>query len=131
ANSTYPSSGTLTLVVPHPYNSLAVLASSANGGGNGTLVIHFADGSSSSSINFNAQDWFNTTANVAVQGFGRLQLNSGLFTENDGSSNPNLYQTTVSLAALGLNQPVTSITFTKPNVGVSQDTGIFAVSGAW
>jgi hypothetical protein len=126
----FPNSGTLTLSAQQSYNSLAVLASSANGSANATLVIHFADGSSSASMNFNAQDWFNTTTNVAVQGFGRLELNNGLFTENNGSSNPNLYQTILNLAAQGLNQPVTSITFSKPALGGSQDTGIFALSGA-
>ncbi len=124
----YAVSGTLTLTTPQSYNTLAVLASSANGGAQGTCVIHFANGSSSSTFNFNAQDWFNTTSNVALQGFGRLDLNnSGLSTENNGSSNPNLYQTAINLAALGSNQPVSSITFTKP--GASGDSGVFAVSG--
>ncbi len=128
---TRPNSGTLSLVTPQAYDSLVILASSANGGGSGTLVIHFGDGSSSPTFNFNAQDWFNTSANVALKGFGRLDLNSaGLSTENNGSGNPNLYQTTINLAALGLNQSVSSIAFTKPNLSGSQDTGIFAISGS-
>ena len=36
--SPYASSGTLTLTAPRAYNSLAILATSANGGGNGTFV---------------------------------------------------------------------------------------------
>jgi len=126
----YPASGTLTFSNPQSYNSLAILASSANGGGLGTLVLHFTNGASSQMLNFNAQDWFNVTTNVALQGFGRLNLNAGLATENNGSSNPNLYQTTLNLAALGLNQAVGSITFTKPNIGGNQDSGVFAVSGS-
>lgn len=127
---TYPASGTLTLANPQAYNSLAVLAASANGGGLGTMVVHFTNGASSQTFNFNAQDWFNTTANVAIKGFGRLDLNSGLFTENNGANNPNLYQTKINLAALGLNQAVASVTFTKPNIGGSQDSGVFALSGS-
>jgi hypothetical protein len=127
---TYASSGTLTFVNPQSYDTLAILASSANGGGTGTLVVHFTNGTSSQTLNVNAQDWFGTTANVALQGFGRLDLNSGLFTENNGGSNPNLYQTTINLGMLGLNQPVASISFTKPVASGSQDTGVFAVSGA-
>jgi len=126
----YAASGTLNLINPQSCNSLAVLASSANGGGLGTLVIHFSNGVSSQTFNFNAQDWFNNTANVAVQGFGRLNLNSGLFTENNGSSNPNLYQTIINLAVLGLNQPIASVTFTKPNVGGTHSAGVFGLSGA-
>jgi hypothetical protein len=123
-----PVSGTLSLADRQSYNSLAVIACSANGGAAGTCVVNFADGSASRAFNFNAQDWFNTTTNVALQGFGRLDLGSGLYTENNGSSNPNFYQTTFNLAALGLNEPVASITFTKPGAG--QDAGVFAVSGA-
>ncbi len=127
---TYAASGTLTFTSPQSYNSLAILASSANGGGTGTLVIHFTNGTTSQTFNFNAQDWFGTTANVALQGFGRLDLGTGLFTENNGGSNPNLYQTIINLAVFGLNQPVASITFTKPVAGGTQDTGVFGVSGA-
>jgi len=127
---THASSGVLRLTNPQAYNSLAILASSANGGGLGTCVINFTNGAHSQSFGYNAQDWFNTSANVALQGFGRLDLNSGLSTEDNGTSNPNLYQTTINLAALGLNQAIASITFNDPSVGGNQDAGVFAVNGA-
>ncbi|EEF61359.1 LamG-like jellyroll fold domain-containing protein [Pedosphaera parvula] len=125
--SPYPTTRTLTFLNPQAYNSLSILASSANGGGLGTFVITFTNGSTSQVLNYNAQDWFNNTGNVGIQGFGRLQLNSGLFTEDNGSANPNLYQTTIDLSVLGLNQAVASIAFTKPAAAGS--SGIFAVSG--
>jgi hypothetical protein len=103
----HPSSATLTLNPPQAFYSLAILASSANGGGQGTLVLHFADGSSSSALAFNAQDWFYTVTNVALQGFGRLKLGSTFNFEDNGDSNPNLYQTSLSLAARGI--PIQSI----------------------
>jgi Concanavalin A-like lectin/glucanases superfamily/Putative Ig domain len=127
--SPYPTVGTLTFTTPQAYNSLAILATSANGGGNGTFVLHFSNGANSATYALNAQDWYNTTTNVALQGFGRLRLGqSTLSTEDAGWSNPNLYQTTLNLAALGSNQPIASITFTKP--GSSGSSGIFAISGA-
>jgi hypothetical protein len=127
--SPYASAGTLTFAAPQAYNSLAILATSANGGGNGTFVVRFSNGAVSPSYSLNAQDWYNTTTNVAVQGFGRLRLGqSTLSTEDAGWNNPNLYQTTLNLAALGSNLPVASITFTKP--ASSGNSGIFAVSGA-
>jgi hypothetical protein len=111
-------------------NSLVVLAASANGGGQGTLVLNFSDGSHSPAFAFNCQDWFYVVTNVAVQGFGRLKLGSTLSIENNGTSNPNLYQTTINLAALGLTQPVSSITFSNPSgAGSTQTTAIFALSG--
>ncbi len=127
--SPYASVGTLTFTAPQAYNSLAILATSANGGGNGTFVLHFSNGINSPAYSLNAQDWYNTTTNVALQGFGRLRLGqSTLSTEDAGWSNPNFYQTTLNLAALGSNLPIVSITFTKP--ASSGSSGIFAVSGA-
>lgn len=126
---TYPNSGTLTLTTPQAYNSIAILASSANGGGAGTFVLHFTNGATSQTFNFNAQDWYNNTANVAALGFGRLLLGGGLQTEDAGTANPNLYQTTIDLTALGLNQAISSITFTKPTATGNQDSGVFALSG--
>ena len=124
--STYPSPATLTLTTPQAYKSLVVLASSANGGGLGTFVLNFTNGTQSQVFNFNAQDWFGSTANVGIQGIGRLKLVS-FGAEDNGASNPNMYQTTLDLAALGLNQMIASITFTKPaSAGIC---GIFAISG--
>lgn len=125
-----PSYGTLTLATPAAYNSIAILASSANGGGLGTLVLQFTNGARSQVFTFNAQDWYNTTANVAAQGFGRVRLGqSTLSTEDAGGTNPNLYQTTINLAALGLNLPISSISFTNTTAGGSQTCAILAVSG--
>jgi predicted alpha-1,6-mannanase (GH76 family) len=129
---TYPNSGTLAFTTPLAYNFITVLACSANASASGTLgtlVLNFTNGTHSQTFNFNAQDWFNTTTNVAIQGFGRI--GSGNFSiQDNGAANPNMYQTTLNLAALGLNQAVSSITFTKPaNAAGNQSTGIFAVSG--
>ncbi len=99
---TYAKSGTLNLSTPGAFNTLTVLAASANGGGQGSFVLNFTNGTRSPVFAFNCQDWFYVVTNVAIQGFGRLKLGSGWSIEDNGSSNPNLYQTTVNLAALGL-----------------------------
>src|SRR5690606_35136574 len=109
---TFPVSATLTLNTPRAYTSISVLAGSANGGGQGNMVLRFSDGTQSPVIKFNAQDWYNTVTNVALHGFGRLRLGTGtLQTEHPSATNPNLYQTTVDLAAMGLNKEVSSILF--------------------
>ncbi|MCX6904161.1 MAG: hypothetical protein NTW03_11940, partial [Verrucomicrobia bacterium] len=127
---TYPSSATLVLASPQAYNSISVLACSANGSGMGTFVLNFTNGTHSQAFNFNAQDWFSTTNNAALQGLGRLKLGSSFAAEDNGASYPSLYQTTLNLAALGLNQVIASITFTKPaGAGAQQTVGVFAVSG--
>jgi len=126
----YPKFGTLEFTTPQAFNSLAILASSANGGGQGTFVLNFTNGTKSQVFSFNAQDWFFNVANVAVQGFGRLKLGASLTIEDNGAANPNLYQTTINLAALGITQPISSITFSnQANAGAQQNTAIFAVSG--
>jgi predicted alpha-1,6-mannanase (GH76 family) len=127
---TYPGAATLALATPQAFKSIAILACSANGGGQGTFILNFSDGSHSQSFSFNAQDWFGTTTNVAIQGFGRMKLSSSFGAEDNGAANPNLYQTTLDLAALGLDKDIASITFTKPaGAGAQQTVGIFAVSG--
>lgn len=129
---TYPASGTLTLAAPQAYNSLAILASSANGSssGQGTFVLNFTNGTKSPVFAYNCQDWFYVATNVAIQGFGRLKLGTSLSAEDNGASNPNLYQTTLNLAALGITQPIASITFSnRSGAGANETTAIFALSG--
>src|SRR5262249_2509384 len=61
--STYPSSGTITLATPQAYNTITLLACSANAAGTiGNLVFNFTNGTQSQVFNFNAQDWFNTAS---------------------------------------------------------------------
>lgn len=125
--NTYPTSATLALTSPRSFNSLCVLATSANGGGLGTLTVNFTNGTHSQVLTFNAQDWFSTTNNAAITGIGRLKLGASFNPEDNGASNPNLFQTTINLAALGLTQAIASITFSKPASAGS--CAIFAVSG--
>jgi len=128
----YPGSATLNLTEPQAYNSIAILACSANaGGGLGTLALNFTNGTHSPALSFNAQDWFTSTTNVAISGTGRLKLGASFGAVDSGVTYPHLYQTAFNLALLGLNQPIASITFTKPaNAGSQQTCGVFAVSGA-
>ena len=49
--------------------------------------------------------------------------------EDNGASNPNLYQTTVNLAALGLSMPVASITFSnRTSAGASETAAILGLN---
>lgn len=132
--------GSLNLATPAIYNSLSVLAASAQGGGSGTMVIHFSDGSSSALIPFNATNYLTTntpSSGAALTNFGMLVI--GQFNEfyslDNGYQFPTLYQTTVDLAAAGLNNKmVTAVTFTMPAtnaaaVTTNTVTGVFALSG--
>jgi len=130
--NSYLKSGTLTLNTPQSLNSIAILATSANGSssGQGTFYLTFTNGAKSPVFAYNCQDWFYVTSNVAIQGFGRLKLGTTLTTEDNGTANPNLYQTTVNLAALGLSLPVVSITFSnRAGAGANETTAILGISG--
>jgi hypothetical protein len=129
-------SASLALNSPAAYRSLSVLAASAQGGGNGTLVIHFADGSASSAISFNAANYLTTntpSAGAAITNFGLLI--TGDYNEFGSVDNntffPTLYQTSINLQSLGLNtKPVNSVTFTMPGgANTNTVTGVFALSG--
>jgi hypothetical protein len=128
----------LTFITPMACKSLSVLAASAQGGAAGTLVIHFADGTSSSAISFNAPNYLATNspgAGAAITNFGLLI--TGDYNEY-GSIDinayfPVLYQTSINLKSLGLNaKPINSVTFTMPGgAGTTSSTvtGVFALSG--
>jgi hypothetical protein len=95
----------------------------------GTLVLHFSDGTASPMFQFNNSDWF-FQPNAAIYGFGRLRL-TATTAEDDGNSYPELYQTTINLAALGLtNHALVSVEFLDPSTDPRETTGIFAISGS-
>lgn len=132
-NSSTPT-GTLTLAVPAAYNSLSILAASSSGGGSGAMVINFVDGTSNAPLPFSALDWESPSSSPALSAFGLISTgNYGVFYTRDAYDLPNLYQTSIDLAALGLNaKTVASISFTMPSGnGTSTETatGIFALSG--
>lgn len=129
-------SGTLTLANPSSFNSLAILAASSEGGGYGSFVITFSDNTTSPPILFNASDYYlNNNSGAAITHFGRIYCGyyGSLYTDDPAGNDPNFYQTTINLGALGLNtKAITGLTFTMPNgPGTSTNTmtGVFAVSG--
>jgi len=131
------SSGTLTFATPLPYKSLSILAATAGGGGTGTFVVNFTDGSSSSALSFNATNYFvrsgSPGSGAALSQFGLLTIGDyGNFysVQLSGQVYPVLYQTSVSLATSLTNKSIKSITFTMPSgQGSNAVTGVFAVSG--
>jgi hypothetical protein len=129
-------SGSLTLNTPAAYRSLSVLAASAQGGGNGTLVIHFADGTTSSAIPFNATNYLTTNTpspGAAITKFGLLV--TGEYNEFRSADSdiifPTLYQTSINLQSNGYGANlITSVTFTMPGgANTGTVTGVFALSG--
>jgi sugar lactone lactonase YvrE len=130
------SAGTLSLSPPAAYDSMSILATSANGGGTGSFVIEFADGSVSAPLAYAANDWYNDPGAAALTHFGRIYTGSynAFYTDDASGNDPNLYQTTVNLAALGLGgRPIAAVEFflpSGPGTTSNTTTAIFALSGA-
>jgi sugar lactone lactonase YvrE len=129
------SSGTLFLSSLAAYDSLSVLATSANGGGTGSFVVEFANGQESAPLAYIANDWYDDPGAAALTHFGRIYSGSfnAFYTDDNSGAEPNLYQTTVNLAALGLAaEPISAVQFflpTGPGLTATTITAIFALSG--
>jgi hypothetical protein len=120
--------GTLTLVTPAPYYSLAVLPSSGNGGGNATCVLNFTDGTSVSNLTYAALDWYAFSTHLAIAGLGRDHSSGTPQGYQNGVTGFGMFETDFDLRAMGLNgRFLKSATFTKAS-GASV-TGVFAISG--
>ena len=116
--------GTLTLATPGVYNTLAILANSASGGGLANLTLQFSDGTSYLT-NYYAPDWFGNTG-YALLGFERIPLAGG--GTQGAPADPRFYQTTLNLSALfgATNKTLTSLSFGQASAGA---TAVYAVSG--
>ncbi|MDB6021621.1 MAG: domain containing protein, partial [Pedosphaera sp.] len=119
-------SGTLTLVTPATYGSIAVVSHAVNSTNvTGTLTLNFSDGTSFTTT-YSSPDWVTGTVGVAWFGNGKINLNNG--NDTGGTQSPRYYQTTINVAALvgATNKPIASLTFGK---SVAASTAIYAVSG--
>ena len=120
-------SGTLSLSEPRAYTSLSILAASAIGGGDGTLVLNFADQTSSEPLTYSAPNWYGGTGNTALRAFGHADFTLNMI-NFDGTRNPRLFQTSLDLVALGYGAEVLdSVTYYLPAGATA--SGVFALSG--
>ncbi len=122
----------LVLVTPSACSKLFVLAHSAGGGGNGTVRVHYADGTSSAPMPFFAPDWWDgspasPTRRPAIQGLA-WSTTVASFTYNQVAPGFSFHQTDLDLST-GPNagKVITRLEFVKP--AAPEVTGIYAVSG--
>jgi hypothetical protein len=131
--------GTLTLVTPGSYASVAILASSGSGGGPaGKAILNFVGGATAS-ITYHAEDWNQNGTPKGPAAIGALGRNENVGAAGTSFTYGNpvpfaMYETDFDLFALGLNTAILqSITFNGvagTGSGAAAVTGIFAISGA-
>lgn len=117
--------GVLTLTTPMAMNQFYLLATSGGGVTNIDGVIRFSDGSTENMPNLNINDWFNAP-NYALQGVGRM-YNNALGFQAPTDVNPRIYQFAIAISPANQSKTVTSITFTRNNLG-SMKTQIMGIT---
>ncbi len=122
----------LSLVTPGAYGKLHVLAHSAGGGGDGSVKVHYADGSASAPIPFFAPDWWDGSPDLPTRrpAIAKLARSRTAFAFNYDPVWPgfSLHQTDIDLSTgPDAGKVVTRLEFVK---GASPEvTVILAVSG--
>lgn len=138
-----PANGTLTLLAPASYSSLAIFASSGNSNGTatGTLTVNYDDGSSLSG-SWNAFDWCggsnalsvippNPIANLGVSAIGRLgggatATGSSKFSYGGGCG-PQGFEAYETIIPTDNTKKVVSVTFTAPDPTTNR-ANVFGIS---
>lgn len=117
-------SGTLTLALPMPANTLYMLATSGDNPSTVSVTVNFSDNTSQTFSNITISDWFEGP-DYAIRGFGRINRNTGLIDYN--TNNPRLYQIPLVLQTTNQNKNIISVKITKIGTG-SPIANIFAFS---
>lgn len=104
-------SGDLNLVTPGSYTKLRLLSFSAEGASLVNATVNFSDGTSTSSIvNYSLADWFNSTTNVVISGYGRCRrVAAAPYGQEAYPVNPRMYFIEISLSCADQLKNVQSI----------------------
>ncbi|MHA3788735.1 Ig-like domain-containing protein [Flavobacterium hauense] len=117
--------GTITFATPIPVVTLYMLGVTGSGSGTVNAIVNFTDGTNQPFSNLVVSDWFGGT-NAAIQGIGRIGRFNDVLEPN--STNPRMYQITMTLLAANQPKLVQSVQITKtPSTGI-EAVNIFAFS---
>ncbi|MBC7938072.1 MAG: gliding motility-associated C-terminal domain-containing protein [Rhizobacter sp.] len=88
----------MVLTTPASYSSLRLLGFSTEGTSLINATLHFTDGSSTQALtNYSVSDWFNATANLVTQGYGRVTRATPATGADAYPNNPRLYYININL----------------------------------
>ncbi len=119
-SSPFPSTGTLTLATPASYANLYFLVGSVVNNVSNTMsvTVTFTDASTQVFTGASFANWFSgSAATTAFYQFNRLNPNNGGFlnvcTSGTYTSQPNMYEYSVSISNANLGKLVSSVSFTS------------------
>lgn len=126
--------GTLTFTTPGQYSSIRILAFSTEGVGRVNATVNFTDGTNFAGLaNVALNDWFNATANLVLQGIGRVTRATPATGADGFPTNPRMYYLEIPIACANRSKSIQSISFTNVTTGGTNapfpNTIFFAVSG--
>lgn len=117
--------GTLTLPNPAVYSAISVLGTSEGSLTKVNITLEFSDGSMTS-VDADVRDWFNGQ-DFAIKGIGRMLRNTDVFSPDESTENPRLYNIFISIPTQFANKPLRSLGFIKTSG--SGSTVILGVNG--
>jgi hypothetical protein len=127
-------SGDLNLTTPAKFTSVRVLAFSTEGTSLVNATLTFTDATTTSVLtNYSLADWFNSTTNLVLSGFGRCTRATPASGADAYPTNPRFYYINIPISCVNKDKLLQKITFTNVTTGGTNapfpNAVFFAVSG--
>ncbi len=104
----------INISTPSKYRSLRVLAFSSEGASLVNATLFFADGSQTTALtNYNVSDWFNTTTNLVLSGYGRCKRTTPASGAEAFPNNPRMYYIEIPLSCTDMQKDLQKINFSN------------------
>jgi hypothetical protein len=126
--------GDLTLNTPSSFSKIRVLCLSTEGPSLVNVKLFFTDGSTTNALsNYNINDWFTTTGNIVISGFGRCNRVTPVTSASAFPINPAMFYLEISLSCSDAQKTLQKINFSNVTTAGTNapfpNTILFAVSG--
>ncbi len=125
--------GDLDITTPAKYARLRLLCFSAEGASLINATVHFTDGTSTTYIsNYSLADWFNSSTNVVISGYGRCRrVAAAPYGQEAYPVNPRMYFIEIPLNCTDQLKDVQWIHLenVSPGVSIYPNAAFFALSG--
>lgn len=121
----------LSLVTPSRFARIRLLALSTEGASTVNLQANFTDGTSAVLNNINLADWFFSTTNLVISGYGRCTRSTPASGAESFPSNPRMYYIEMAFSCTDREKNLQSVSISNVSSGsgIFPFSFVFAVSG--